>query len=63
MGVYCFDDFKVTDATFVSPPPAPPAPPPSPPPNVLLQINLEEYQRGSVNSQAWPAGIAVQRVV
>jgi hypothetical protein len=56
MGVYSFDDFKVTDGAFVSPPPSPPAPPPSPPPNVLLQINLEEYQRGSINSQAWPEG-------
>tara|TARA_B110001452_G_scaffold139621_1_gene116042 strand:+ start:255 stop:3833 length:3579 start_codon:yes stop_codon:yes gene_type:complete len=56
VGTYDFDEFKVTDAGFVSPPPSPPVPPPSPPPNVLLQLTLESYERGSINSQAWPEG-------
>lgn len=47
---------QVTNRFFVSPPPSPPLPPPSPPPNVLLQLNLENYYKGTVNPQAWPEG-------
>ena len=46
----------MVNKAFVSPPPSPPSPPPSPPPNVLLQLNLESYETGSINSQAWPEG-------
>jgi len=56
LGKYYFDEFQVTNALFVSPPPSPPSPPPSPPPNVLLQFNFESYDKGTVNSQAWPEG-------
>ena len=55
-GVYYFDDFEVTNRLFVSPPPSPPLPPPSPPPNVLLQLSLEDYVKGTINPQAWPEG-------
>ena len=56
VGTYFFDDFQVTNMLFVSPPPSPPLPPPSPPPNVLLQLNLENYVKGTINPQAWPEG-------
>ena len=55
-GTYYFDDFEVTNRLFVSPPPSPPLPPPSPPPNVLLQLRLEDYVKGTINPQAWPEG-------
>jgi len=56
LGSYFFDDFQVTNKQFISPPPSPPSPPPSPPPHVLMQLSLESYQKGSINSQAWPEG-------
>lgn len=56
VGEYYFDDFEVTNRLFVSPPPSPPLPPPSPPPNVLLQLSLEDYVKGTINPQAWPEG-------
>eukprot|EP00322_Chrysochromulina_rotalis_P026947 CAMPEP_0115855900 /NCGR_PEP_ID=MMETSP0287-20121206/14778_1 /TAXON_ID=412157 /ORGANISM="Chrysochromulina rotalis, Strain UIO044" /LENGTH=1202 /DNA_ID=CAMNT_0003310063 /DNA_START=9 /DNA_END=3617 /DNA_ORIENTATION=+ len=56
IGTYYFDDFQVTNKLFVTPPPSPPLPPPSPPPNVLMQLNLENYQKGTINPQAWPEG-------
>jgi len=31
-------------------------PPPSPPPNILLQLGLEHYDKGTINPQAWPEG-------
>ena len=55
-GVYYLDDIQVVNAGFVAPPPASPAPPPSPPPNVLLQLDLENYEKGSITFQAWPEG-------
>ena len=55
-GVYYFDEFQVVNAGLVSPPPNSPSPPPSPPPNVLLQLNLESYEKGSITFQAWPEG-------
>ena len=51
LGSYFFDDFQVTNNQFISPPPSPPSPPPSPPPHVLMQLSLESYQKGSINSQ------------
>lgn len=51
VGTYYFDDFSVKNDQFVSPPPSPPSPPPSPPPHVLMQQNLENYQKGTINSQ------------
>ena len=56
VGEYFFDDFTVSNKELVTPPPAPPAPPPAPPPNVLMQYTFEAYERGSINSQAWPEG-------
>ena len=56
IGTYYFDDFQVVNSQFVSPPPSPPSPPPSPPPHVLMQLSLESFQKGSINSQAWPEG-------
>ena len=55
-GTYYFDDFSVKNDQFVSPPPSPPSPPPSPPPHVLMQQNLENYQKGTINSQVRPGG-------
>ena len=55
-GVYYLDDIQVVNAGFVAPPPASPMPPPSPPPNVLLQLDLENYDKGSITFQAWPEG-------
>jgi hypothetical protein len=56
VGTYYFDNFVVKNDQFVSPPPSPPLPPPSPPPHVLMMQTLESYQKGQVNSQAWPEG-------
>jgi len=56
LGTYYFDEFKVTNDGYVSPPPSPPLPPPSPPPHVLLQLNMENYAKGTINSQTWPEG-------
>lgn len=55
-GTYYFDEFKVSNAEHVQPPPLPPSPPPSPPPNVLLRFDAEAYEIGAVNSQAWAEG-------
>ncbi|KAL3921908.1 MAG: hypothetical protein SGPRY_004742, partial [Prymnesium sp.] len=55
-GDYYFDDFRVSNDKFASPPPSPPLPPPSPPPTVLLQLNLEEYVKGTINPQAYSEG-------
>lgn len=55
-GEYYFDDFEVTNRLFVSPPPSPPLPPPSPPPNIMMQLSLENFVKGSINPQAWPEG-------
>ena len=41
----------MVNAGFVAPPPASPAPPPSPPPNVLLMLDLENYEKGSITFQ------------
>ena len=51
LGSYYFDDFQVTNNQFISPPPSPPLPPPSPPPHVLMQLSLESFQKGTINSQ------------
>eukprot|EP00967_Tisochrysis_lutea_P154429 scaffold306671_cov32-Tisochrysis_lutea.AAC.3 len=52
-GTYYFDEFEISNADYVMPPPYPPSPPPSPPPGVMLTYGAEDYARGLINSQVW----------